>query len=220
MKRALALLVVVASPTLACGTLESSEVAPDAGGAASDDGAAASEPDGALSDASENVADADAGPDAAGPLADGASCVIGGAPCLAGSYCASPTCDVGTCQPKSPAVNDSYGPVCGCDGLTYWNAGYAVSAGTSVRGANPCTRVTLTTQTCELGGQACPAGTYCGVSAIVTMCSTTTAGICWVVPSPCPIQAGGAASCGNLACASVCAAMMSGSAYYNKAGCN
>lgn len=67
--------------------------------------------------------------DAGGETATGKSCTASGTECSATEYCDAPTCASGTCKPRPISGPKTYEPVCGCDGVTYWNKTLASSNG-------------------------------------------------------------------------------------------
>jgi len=74
-------------------------------------------------------------------------------------YCFTPTGDcnaTGTCQAKPGLCTPVYEPVCGCDGVSYWNACEAARAGVSVAHAGQC----FVIDDCSKTGE-CPPGYYC-----------------------------------------------------------
>jgi hypothetical protein len=128
----------------------------------------ASEPDGATSDsiADSNLADAVQPGDATiedviapdsnvidaggfdttvtadtGPIDAGASCTVNGdcAP-LVNHYCKFAGCEAqkGTCTPYGVLPGPYYAPVCGCDGITYWNKEYAFATSSRIKHDGMC----------------------------------------------------------------------------------
>src|SRR5687768_8248515 len=54
-------------------------------------------------------------------------------PCGFGRYCQAPGCGTGTCAAVETSPKTARAVVCGCDGLTYWNASLAAQRGVPVR---------------------------------------------------------------------------------------
>ena len=143
-------------------------------------------------------------------------CAAGAPNCPDGTYCVTPNCgNNGTCQPVPADVQQA--PVCGCDRLTYWNAGVAATNGTSVRGDGACPNVNAMSIACGgLAGANCPNGSMCNLEqASDATCNQTAAGRCWVLPATCPPLAnpttrrcvGGG---GNQLCQSACDLIQAG----------
>ena len=92
-------------------------------------------------------------------------------------------CGTGVCM-TVPNEGNTRGPVCGCDGLTYWNTSVAAHRGMSVKTTGVCT----SSVTC--GGIAaidCPGNAFCNYEADISYCSISDpGGNCWVMPSTCP----------------------------------
>jgi hypothetical protein len=105
--------------------------------------------------------------------------------CTATEYCDAPSCTTGVCKPRPTATTD-FAPACGCDGVTYWNATYARSLGTSVpSGVGACG---TGKKTCGgIAGITCPSATDTCVgdhSGIATTCGgADLGGQCWSIPS-------------------------------------
>jgi hypothetical protein len=109
--------------------------------------------------------------------------------CASGFYCAKDTCSdpAGSCLLPPIDCEASEAPVCGCDGITYFNdclrmaAGIAASTPGECRaGVSLCAGPTNAT---------CPAGSVCaqlGAFLPKGMCPTNPPGSCWVLPPVCP----------------------------------
>ena len=106
-------------------------------------------------------------------------------PCELGWTCERQGCDAptGVCVPWPPACFPSYNPVCGCNGVTYWNDCIRLRSGAGLAGPDIC-RVGACT--CEVGADcnvpyaSCshllPPGAMCGKGE----------GACWMLPPVCP----------------------------------
>jgi len=124
----------------------------------------------------------------------------------------------GSCIPRPPS-STLYDPVCGCDGITYWNPAIAVAKGASTNHAGPCGP----DEAMKCGtGVSCDSGARCVL--IVTTdgdCSSSSkTGRCWRIPSSptCPGSAGstpGARACGGGGCDTLCNAVKSGETLYD-----
>jgi hypothetical protein len=102
--------------------------------------------------------------------------------CGAGSVCDKHGCDLpfGLCKNAIFFCSDELKPVCGCDGVTYWNDCVRVGAGAVLDGQGQCTSNACPCDVgddCEVPGASCshllPAGQMCGHGP----------GSCWMLPS-------------------------------------
>ncbi len=197
----------------ACGSSE--------GGGASEDGGAA---DAAIDRGSDAPSPADGGADvAADSPVDAASdadagpqkaCTAGGNECAADEYCEAADCATGTCA-KRPASADVEKPVCGCDGVSYWNGGLAATAGVVVKTSGACT---AGGKICGgIAGFKCPSGATCVMEgADKNVCLVADgSGKCWGMPAMCPaVQITNLRSCTKKTCSGRCDAMKSGDVFY------
>lgn len=123
--------------------------------------------------------------------------------CPAGQYCKG--CgSAGVCVSASSA---NPGPVCGCDGVTYWDASLASHLRVTVRQGGPCSRNDGNTTTCNVGNP-CPKGTWCNHARdhATAVCNLIPGGdTCWAVPDNCPDQpTGKSCAATNTACSKAC----------------
>ena len=133
--------------------------------------------------------------------------------CAPGSYCNATGCSSSGVCTKIPAEEGTPSPVCGCNGVTYWNASVAAHAGVSVKASGECS----VPVPCNML-KPCPTDTYCSkLVARANQCGPTP-GVCWGLPDVCP-QNILATTCSNGKCEkSRCEIMKDGNTYYN-VGC-
>jgi hypothetical protein len=110
--------------------------------------------------------------------------------CAPGGYCNAPGCGAGVCTPLSATEDSQEQPVCGCDGVSYWNATIAAVHGAAVRAAGACTQP----HQASCGGliyHPCPneARQYCdhGRDDQVGCGGADMPGVCWAMPTQCPL---------------------------------
>ena len=100
-------------------------------------------------------------------------------------YCDAPTCQQGTCAPLGGVETGDKAPVCGCDGVTYWNASVAKKQGQSVATNAAC----APGKTCGgFGGIKCPKTASCAYQGSdSSSCNIADgSGTCWAMPDVCP----------------------------------
>jgi hypothetical protein len=121
-----------------------------------------------------------------------------------------------------PAEGSTRNPVCGCDGLTYWNASVAGHRGVSVKATGECSPG----RTC--GGIAsiqCPGNdAVCNMKlSTSTLCvAVDLGGTCWVLPNACPSGPGfgpNTRACGAGSCKPECELIRSGEPWYTDNTC-
>jgi hypothetical protein len=147
--------------------------------------------------------------------------VAGANSCPADEYCQAPTCGDGMCVPRGKTVTTDLTPVCGCDGLTYWNASLAAQAGMSVASAGACEKGL----TC--GGFAamyCPATSFCNyqIPDKNSCGGADLSGTCWVLPTVCPVAVGfgpQTRACNAATCVDQCTLIRQQTLWYADGSC-
>jgi hypothetical protein len=180
------------------------------------------------SDASIDTLVGDTPSDGDGTLGDGSGkpCTATGGECAKTEYCDAPTCGSGRCasRPAGPSVD--FQPVCGCDGVTYWNAQQAHANGASTNdGSTGSACSGPTTQTCGgLVGATCPKDDACveDLSGFGSCLVSDASGQCWFVPPG--ASCGGVSfsqyrDCTSSTCESYCDAVKNGHAFRRDATC-
>lgn len=125
--------------------------------------------------------------------------------CATNFFCYKIGCDTrGICKALPTTGLTSYGPVCGCDGVTYWNSFQAANFSVGVKSEGPC--VGAGRQTCALAG-ACLgiSGSECifELPDVGACSSLTPIGTCWRNPAGklCPASGSGPSV---MTCAAAC----------------
>jgi len=146
-------------------------------------------------------------PDGGEPAAQGAPCASNTA-CLAGQFCQKSACSdsLGHCEQRPVLCPSDGPPLCGCDGITYWNdclrkrAGIAAVSSDRMQCSNP--------RTCDLSTP-CPTGTYCARLIKPFECGNNVLGACWDLPDgECTGPMPKFAACGfTTPCVDVCTAI-------------
>ncbi len=171
------------------------------------------------------TADSGTTPSDSGVGVDGGSSDAGG--CTKNSDCASTSYCVlcggvskGTCKPK-PTLTTGFQPVCGCDGITYWNSDFAVFYGVDIVANVPCT---LTATKCGASAS-CPGGTNCvQARELATGCALSD-GTCWRTSRSGTV--GDCSTgfnpkvryCGETTCSNACQAILAGKEFYADPTC-
>lgn len=133
--------------------------------------------------------------------------------CHPSEFCEYASCaaTLGKCRQRGPLCPPDFNPVCGCNGVTYWNDCMRKAAAQPASTPDACGEPA----TCGAGvlcpdpeascAQLLPSGASCSAAPVAT---------CWVVPKSCPgpAQTSGAyESCGGTpVCGSLCSAIRSG----------
>jgi hypothetical protein len=106
-------------------------------------------------------------------------------PCENGDFCAKPTCDapLGACEPRPTICGATAEPVCGCDGVNYYNDCLRRASGVAASTEGECTKDGLS---CD-ASMPCPTGAFCAIllPGAVPKCDRNKNGACWVIPADC-----------------------------------
>ncbi|MBK8256575.1 MAG: hypothetical protein IPK82_28380 [Polyangiaceae bacterium] len=107
-------------------------------------------------------------------------------PCEPGFYCKADNCGMGQCAPMGSIENGEKAPVCGCDGVTYWNDSIAKSHGMSIKTGGEC-GPSAAKQCGGFGGLPCPDAVYCNYALkdAVECNIADLGGTCWAMPKVC-----------------------------------
>jgi hypothetical protein len=139
-------------------------------------------------------------------------------PCGPGLYCDAPGCAQGTCVPSGLPEESKKGPVCGCNGVTYWNASVAANHGMAVAADGECPGWSCHTAFPAGPIIECPAGAVC----VTPYCPIVDGwwGSCWVGPVTCPSgEPKKWRSCETGSCATECEVVQTGWWWEVDAGC-
>ena len=111
-------------------------------------------------------------------------------PCMSDTDCAGWRCEKqgcdavsGFCEPSPVFCPPDPTPVCGCDGVTYWNDCLRRQSGAQISAPDQCR---ITACACEVGSDCKVLGASCShLVAPGEMCGHGM-GACWVLPPQCP----------------------------------
>ena len=154
------------------------------------------------------------------------------------AFCGRKTCaDVGGLCFERPAVcSGAVDPVCGCDGITYWNECTRRLSGVTSQTDGLCDLDVAQTCTFEVEHPGapvtsittCPGGTFCArlfppSGGGPPECPVASKGACWVLPTVCPDDPGTSrwTKCGDedTSCHPTCDAIRSGQPYQSALSC-
>ena len=150
--------------------------------------------------------------------------------CGSDAFCARPTCDAkrGVCERRPTFCDGSPAPVCGCDGVTYWNDCLRKVRGQRAAASGEC----VVGRGTVCGGptsRSCPPGSMCAriapPSSVGQSCPPDLPGVCWVTPAVCPPSSGvdRFVKCGppgpSPPCADLCEAIRSGRPHERALSC-
>ena len=158
--------------------------------------------------------------------------------CSTKEFCERVGCEdvAGTCQDAPVLCEEEGHPVCGCDGVTYWNDCLRRSHGVTAAASGECGS---NARNCRHGSKGappgdpdvCPPGTFCAqllslpgdVPPPPDFCGPDAPGTCWALPVVCPDRAGPDRwlACGapQPICTTTCDAIRSGAPYRRAESC-
>lgn len=187
MRQSLACMMVLIGGASACSSPSTTFGDVGAGGASSASGSAAGGMAG--SGGSSSSAMGGSGPGAGGAGGAGSACQLSDAnTCGDGFYCNAPDCQTGTCEPTPKNDDEARAPVCGCDGVNYWNANTAAAHGTPVAATGECAQPT----TCAPSdAMPCPSTRHFCAQLVASQANcaldpNNAPGECWGMPEACP----------------------------------
>jgi hypothetical protein len=143
---------------------------------------------------------------------------VWGDDCGGGYYCLAPGCGMGECVQKPIAAGQSPdpAPVCGCDGVTYWNEDVAASLGVSVATTGQCAMPIACGP-----GMDCPGGMKCNRQvADQASCNAAGTGECWGTAVSCPLEGPLGRACSNGQCELQCSLIQSQNPWFADPTCN
>jgi hypothetical protein len=156
-----------------------------------------------------------------GSAATGPRCVTS-ADCGDNAFCDKHDCnaEAGNCAPSPLTCDDDEHPVCGCDGVTYYNDCLRRTAGVAASSPDECSGGTV--RFCGGPGESCPSGAACArLTNFAGSCHGQMHGRCWVIPAHCPLdgradrwqECSDVGVSGPLHCVDTCNAIRSGKTY-------
>lgn len=199
--------VLATAGTLGCGRVSDRDGSVEAGPEAGETSA----------DAAQDSGSSDTAPQAETSQSDtDRSCTADGG-CSAGDYCDLLGCKGGTCKVRPTAPSLDFAPVCGCDGVTYWNSEQAAANGVSAGRSGECVgggSAPPPPGSCTRFDPSCPTGTHCVLHLLAGFScdAPDVSGQCWYIPSgaTCPSGGGGYRDCTTSKCTNLCGAIRSG----------
>lgn len=141
-------------------------------------------------------------------------------PCGPKQFCEDPSCgqnnSKGICKPK-PQENSDDKPVCGCNGITYWNESVAGAHGVPAPHIGACIDLSKGIS-CVLPTD-CPANSGASCRKAKSGCDGSVTGDCWVLPSGCGGTSVKVQSCLTNDCQPACEVIKTNTSYDPSQAC-
>ena len=144
------------------------------------------------------------------------ACVTNG-DCRPNDFCELAGCaaTVGKCRPRPAFCPPDPNPTCGCDDVNYWNDCLRKQEGVGASTAGECSN--------PAACSSCPQASCAVLLLASSACAAPPSGVCWVVPSTCPMAIPGMSewkSCsGAPGCSDLCTAIRSGAPRLRATSC-
>jgi hypothetical protein len=147
----------------------------------------------------------------------GTECTWSSGNCPSNEYCKDIQCEDGTgkCALRTMAKSLAYEPVCGCNGLSFWNASVASTYGMSVHHTGVCSSMDEAVP-CTGESECASYGAGCMLQAL--SCTANPAGICMVPHDSCDLTSPMAQNCENT-CKKVCTLIETSAMFHSPGGC-
>jgi hypothetical protein len=144
---------------------------------------------------------------------------VGNQDCDQNEFCMRSACtsETGQCAFRPLFCDSTTEPVCGCDGVTYWNECVRKLNGASASTTGSCDSTALPCSP----SVACPQGAYCARLFPPGACEADGGGSCWMLPETCPdADVNVWSSCTGSTCDDTCTAIASQGAFVSVSACN
>jgi hypothetical protein len=123
------------------------------------------------------------------------------------------------CEPRPDTCDSDLEPVCGCDGITYWNDCLRLQNGVPASTWEPCRSTAVT---CDYDDDCGPGASCARLLSYGDRCGEHRRGTCWVLPSSCPpFDPDRWVPCGHPydGCVDTCRAIRSGESHRHATQC-
>lgn len=133
--------------------------------------------------------------------------------CKKDDVCAKSSCGAieGVCEPRPPACPGDGAPVCGCDGVTYWNDCLRRQSGVPASTQGACPFMTAAACGGMMNAPCANPRASCARLLPPGPCPPDARGACWVMPDTCAATTPAWLPCGPATqCIDTCTAIRSG----------